>query len=261
MDLLNAKKKLEIKNLYKELDGRAILKGVSFDVHEGEFLSLLGPSGCGKTTILRILTGLVEASSGEIYKDGMEISAVEPSKRGMGIVFQNYALFENMTVLDNVRYALKFHNHLKDRATERAREMIELVGLTDYADKKPAKLSGGQQQRVAIARTLALQPDIILFDEPMSALDVDTRLALRKEIKMLQEKLGTTMIFVTHDQEEAFAMSDRILVMNEGRVCQVDTPHKLLREPATDFVKSFVVDNLRTKMDSMSVYMGDIYEK
>lgn len=261
MDLLKAKKKLVIKDLCKELDGRAILKEVSFDVHEGEFLSLLGPSGCGKTTILRILTGLMEASSGKLYKDGTEISAVEPSKRGMGIVFQNYALFENMTVLDNVRYALKFHNYSKDSATQCAREMIELVGLTEYADKKPAKLSGGQQQRVAIARTLALKPDIILFDEPMSALDVATRLALRREIKALQEKFGTTMIFVTHDQEEAFAMSDRILVMNDGQVCQVDTPHKLLREPTSDFVKSFVVDNLRAKMDSLSEYMGDIYDK
>ena len=261
MEILNAKKKLEIKGLCKILDGREILKKVSFDVYEGEFLSLLGPSGCGKTTILRILIGLLEASEGELVKDGVEISRVEASQRGMGIVFQNYALFENMTVLDNVRYALKFNKDLKPQATEHAMEMIELVGLKEYVHKKPAKLSGGQQQRVAIARTLALKPDIILFDEPMSALDVDTRLALRKEIKELQHKLGTTMIFVTHDQEEAFSMSDRILVMNEGQVCQVDTPHKLLQEPACDFVKSFVVDNLKVKMDSLSEYMGDIYEK
>lgn len=261
MDILNAKKKLEIKKLCKTLDGREILKEVSFDVYEGEFLSLLGPSGCGKTTILRILIGLLEASSGEIAKDGAEISDVESSKRGMGIVFQNYALFENMTVFDNVRYALKFHKELKVQATELAMEMIELVGLKEYIHKKPAKLSGGQQQRVAIARTLALKPDIILFDEPMSALDVDTRLALRRELKELQRKLGTTMIFVTHDQEEAFSMSDRILVMNEGWVCQVDTPQKILQEPACDFVKSFVVDNLKVKMNSLSEYMGDIYEK
>ena len=243
------------------MDGKDILKGVSFDVYEGEFLSLLGPSGCGKTTILRILIGLLEATSGEVYKDGVNITAYAPYQRGMGIVFQNYALFENMTVLDNVRYALKFHANMKAKATERAKEMIELVGLTEHINKKPAQLSGGQQQRVAIARTLALNPDIILFDEPMSALDVDTRLALRREIKELQKKLGTTMIFITHDQEEAFSMSDRIMVMEEGNICQIDTPHNLLQKPENDFVKSFVVDNLKLKMDSLAEYMGDIYEK
>lgn len=261
MDVLNQKKKLQIKNLQKTIEGQEILKSVSFDVYEGEFLSFLGPSGCGKTTILRILVGLLAADGGEIYKDGVEISGVTPSGRGMGIVFQNYALFENMTVLDNVRYALKFHGDLKAQATERAKEMIELVGLTEHLNKKPGQLSGGQQQRVAIARTLALKPDVILFDEPMSALDVDTRLVLRKEIKELQKKLGTTMIFVTHDQEEAFSMSDRIMVMNDGNICQIDTPHNLLQHPADDFVKSFVIDNLKLKLDSMFEYMGDIYEK
>lgn len=261
MDVLNAKKKLEIKNVKKTIEGQEILKTVSFDVYDGEFLSFLGPSGCGKTTILRILVGLLNADSGELYKDGVEISGVAPAGRGMGIVFQNYALFENMTVLDNVRYALKFHADLKPQATERSKEMIELVGLTEHMNKKPAQLSGGQQQRVAIARTLALKPDVILFDEPMSALDVDTRLVLRKEIKELQKKLGTTMIFVTHDQEEAFSMSDRIMVMNDGNICQIDTPHNLLKNPADEFVKSFVIDNLKLKMDSMFEYMGDIYEK
>lgn len=261
MDVLNQKKKLEIKNLQKTIEGQEILKSVSFDVYDGEFLAFLGPSGCGKTTILRILVGLLTADGGEIYKDGVEISGVAPAGRGMGIVFQNYALFENMTVLDNVRYALKFHGNLKEQATERAKEMIELVGLTEHMNKKPGQLSGGQQQRVAIARTLALKPDVILFDEPMSALDVDTRLVLRKEIKELQKKLGTTMIFVTHDQEEAFSMADRIMVMNGGNICQIDTPHKLLRNPADDFVKSFVIDNLKLKLDSMFEYMGDIYEK
>ena len=261
MDVLNVKKKLEIKNIKKTIEGQEILKTVSFDVYDGEFLSFLGPSGCGKTTILRILVGLLHADSGELYKDGVEISGVTPTGRGMGIVFQNYALFENMTVLDNVRYALKFHADLKPQATERAKEMIELVGLTEHMNKKPGQLSGGQQQRVAIARTLALKPDVILFDEPMSALDVDTRLVLRKEIKELQKKLGTTMIFVTHDQEEAFSMSDRIMVMNDGNICQIDTPHNLLQNPADEFVKSFVIDNLKLKMDSMFEYMGDIYEK
>lgn len=261
MGILNNKKKLEVKNLSKIIEEKKILNTVSFDVYDGEFLSILGPSGCGKTTILRILVGLLEATSGEIYKDGVDISSHIPAKRGMGIVFQNYALFENMTVLGNIKYALKFHDNLKANATERAKQMIELVGLTDHINKKPAQLSGGQQQRVAIARTLALKPDIILFDEPMSALDVETRLALRKEIKDLQKKLGTTMIFVTHDQEEAFSMSDRIMVMENGIICQIDTPHNLLKNPNHTFVKSFVIDNLKLKLESMLEYMGDIYEK
>lgn len=261
MDVLNLNKKIEVKNLSKVIDGKQILKEVSFDVYEGEFLSLLGPSGCGKTTILRSLIGLLEPTTGDIYKDGVNITSYAPAQRKMGIVFQNYALFENMTVLQNVKYALKFHKDWKKNASEQAMKMIELVGMQEHINKKPVQLSGGQQQRVAIARTLALNPDVILFDEPMSALDVDTRLALRKEIKELQKKLGTTMIFVTHDQEEAFAMSDRIMVMNEGDICQIAPPHELLKNPANDYVKSFVVDNLRLKMDSMFEYMGDIYEK
>lgn len=261
MDVLNAKLKLEVKNIYKIMDGKDILKSVSFNVHDGEFLSFLGPSGCGKTTILKILTGLIDATEGQVYKDGKEITSMEPAHRGMGIVFQNYALFENMTVLENVKYALKFHKEWKTVAAERAMEMIELVGMQEYVHKKPGQLSGGQQQRVAIARTLALNPDIILFDEPMSALDIDTRLAIRGEIKELQRKLGTTIIFVTHDQEEAFAMSDRIMVMNEGRVCQIGTPFDILENPADDFVKKFVKENLKLKMDSMYKYLGNIYEK
>lgn len=261
MDTLEKKKKLEIKELSKSIDSKAILEAVSFDVYEGEFLSILGPSGCGKTTILRILAGLLEPTSGVVYKEGKDITKVNPSGRGMGIVFQNYALFENMSVLDNVRYALKFHADLKPRATEIANEMIELVGLSEHKKKKPAQMSGGQQQRVAIARTLALHPDIMLFDESMSALDVDTRLSLRREIKEIQKKLGTTMIFVTHDQEEAFAMSDRIMVMNGGKICQIDTPESLLRHPADKFVEKFVRENLKLKMDSLTGYMGDIYEK
>lgn len=261
MGVLNTKVKLEVKNVSKVMDGKDILKPVSFEVYDGEFLSLLGPSGCGKTTILKILTGLLEVTEGQVFKEGKNITSVAPSLRGMGIVFQNYALFENMTVLENVKYALKFHEEWKTVAVKRAMEMIELVGLRECVHKKPGQLSGGQQQRVAIARTLALNPDIILFDEPMSALDMDTRLMLRSEIKELQKKLGTTIIFVTHDQEEAFAMSDRIMVMNAGRVCQIGTPFDILEKPADDFVKKFVKENLKLKMDSMYKYLGNIYEK
>lgn len=255
------KLKLQAKNISKIMGEKEILKSVSFSVYDGEFLSFLGPSGCGKTTILKILVGLLEPTEGQVFKDEKDITLMPPSLRGMGIVFQNYALFENMTVLENVKYALKFHRNWKRMAEERAMEMIELVGLQEHIHKKPVHLSGGQQQRVAIARTLALNPDVILFDEPMSALDINARLALRGEIKEIQKKLGTTMIFVTHDQEEAFALSDRIVIMNEGRVCQIGTPFDILENPIDDFIEKFVKENLKLKMDSMYKYLGNLYEK
>lgn len=173
----------------------------------------------------------------------------------MGIVFQNYALFENMTALQNVAYALKFQKNPKLTAKEakaRAEEMLETVGLADEGGKLPGKLSGGQQQRVAIARTLALSPDIVLLDEPMSALDVANRLSMRQELKRLQSVFGTTMIYVTHDQEEAFALSDRIMIMDKGTVSQLDTPEAIVRAPANGYVQSFVLDNLQAKIDSLS---------
>lgn len=207
---------LKVRDITKKYDGRAALDGVSFDVERGEFLSILGPSGCGKTTLLRILIGLLEPDGGSIELEGTDITRNAPDKRKMGIVFQNYALFENMNVRRNIEYAMRLRPELRAGAAARAQELIEQVGLTEHADKYPANLSGGQQQRVAIARTLALDPAIILFDEPMSALDVATRLSLRRELKSIQQRLGTTMIYITHDQEEAFAMSDRIMVMGNA---------------------------------------------
>lgn len=244
--------KLRIEGLSKSYEGSGVLKEVNFSVYEHEFLSILGPSGCGKTTLLRLLIGLLEPDSGRLYKDGQDITALSPDKRGMGIVFQNYALFENMSVLRNVEYALRFHDIPKAEAREKAMQMLEIVGLEGHADKMPGELSGGQQQRVAIARTLALNPDIILLDEPMSALDVATRLTMRKELKNLQSTFGTTMIYVTHDQEEAFALSDRIMIMDGGEISQLDTPENIVRAPANEYVKSFVLDNLQMKIDSLS---------
>ncbi len=246
---------LQVRNLTHKFDDKTALNNVSFDVMDGEFLAILGPSGCGKTTILRILIGLLEATSGTIMMGDQDITKAPSSKRNMGIVFQNYALFENMTVLQNVQYAMKIKKETKSNATKAAIEMIRRMGLEEHMHKKPSELSGGQQQRVAIARTLVLHPNVILFDEPMSALDVETRLSLRKEIKQIQAEFGTTMIYITHDQEEAFAMADRIMVMEESNLVQIDTPEDIIKKPANDYVRRFVLENLRTKINSLSKYI------
>ena len=252
--------KIVIKNLNKSFGSKQVLKNLNFEIKDGEFISVLGPSGCGKTTLLRILIGLENADSGEILKDGENITNVHPSKRGMGIVFQNYALFENMTVLQNVEYALTHNKEYKSKYTKEEARNIALktlkdVGLEEHINKKPVALSGGQQQRVAIARTLAMNPEIILFDEPMSALDVETRLSLRQEIKDIQKRYGTSMFYITHDQEEAFVMSDRIMVMNNGNIHQLDTPQNIINSPADDYVNQFVLQNLKTKINSLIKYV------
>jgi len=247
---------LEIKNLTKIYNKKTVLNNISFEVNDGEFLSILGPSGCGKTTLLKILIGIEDATSGHIYKKDIDITKLDASKRGMGIVFQNYALFPNMTVLDNVMYALNLK--LKDRvkAKEKSLDMIKMVNMDEHINKYPHELSGGQQQRVAIARTLALEPDIILFDEPMSALDADNRLVLRREIKNIQKKLKTTMIYITHDQEEAFSMSDRVMVMNNGIIEQIDKPNVIYNYPKNDYVKNFVTKHLQEKVSSIEKCTG-----
>ena len=247
--------KLEVQNLKHIFNRQEVLHGLDFTVNDGEFLSILGPSGCGKTTILRILIGLLTPTSGTIIKDGIDITASPASKRNMGIVFQNYALFQNMSVLGNVEYALKFNRELKSRSRVIAKDIIEQVGLREHIDKKPFKLSGGQQQRVAIARTLACNPEIILFDEPMSALDAATRLLLRDEIKRIQKLFHSTMIYITHDQEEAFALSDRIMVMNNGTIQQLDSPESIIANPANVYVQEFVFDNLSRKINSLAKFV------
>ena len=247
--------KLEVQNLIHIFNRQEVLHGLDFTVNDGEFLSILGPSGCGKTTILRILIGLLSPTSGKILKDGNDITALPASKRNMGIVFQNYALFQNMSVLGNVEYALKFNKDYKSHSRSIASDIIEQVGLTEHIHKKPYKLSGGQQQRVAIARTLALKPEIILFDEPMSALDAATRLLLRDEIKRIQKQFSTTMIYITHDQEEAFALSDRIMVMDVGTIQQIDAPESIIVNPANSYIKEFVINNLRLKINSLTKYV------
>ena len=247
---------LEIKNLTKRYRDKVVLNDISFDVKDGEFLSILGPSGCGKTTLLKILIGIEKCNEGVILKNNKNITNIDSSKRGMGIVFQNYALFPNMTVLDNVMYALNLKIKNKDKARKESLRMLELVNMEEHIDKYPHELSGGQQQRVAIARTLTLNPDIILFDEPMSALDADNRLKLRKELKNIQKKFKTTMIYITHDQEEAFSLSDRVMVMNNGNIEQIDIPNVIFNHPKNEYVKNFVTNHLIEKVSSIEKCTG-----
>ncbi len=242
---------IRCEGINKKFKSRTVLEDISFTVKRGEFLSLLGPSGCGKTTMLRILIGIERPSSGRIIKDGADITNYPPKDRNIGIVFQDYSLFPNMDVYHNISYALQSRKMAKEVIDRKVKEIIETVGLEEHIFKKPRQLSGGQQQRVAIARTLVLNPDIILFDEPMSALDAEIKLALRQQLKDIQKKLHITMIYVTHDQEEAFALSDRIMVLHDLRIAQLDTPYNLYHMPADFFVKRFIVDHLDLKVRSI----------
>ncbi len=247
---------LSLQGIQKKYGNKQILENISFDVYEGEFLSLLGSSGCGKTTLLKLLVGIENPTNGAIYKNGTDISSLTPFERKIGIVFQNYALFPNMNVFQNVAFALKSAHIGKEEVEKRVKEMLDMVGLSEHIYKKPRQLSGGQQQRVAIARTLIMQPDIILLDEPMSALDASIRMVLRKLLKEIQKKSNVTMIYVTHDQEEAFAMSDRILILNNGKIEQLDTPSNIYHHPKSEYVRGFIVDQLDEKVDSIRRSIG-----
>ncbi len=216
------------------------LDGLTLHIEPGELVVLLGPSGCGKTTALRILAGLDEATSGTVSVGGRDVSRVPANKRDMGMVFQAYSLFPHLTVLDNVAFGLKMRGKGKGERISRAADMLELVGLAAHTDKYAGELSGGQQQRVALARALAIQPRVLLLDEPLSALDAKVRVQLRDEIRRLQLEIGTTTLFVTHDQEEALAVADRVGVMNQGRLEQLAAPADLYANPATPFVAEFV---------------------
>jgi putative spermidine/putrescine transport system ATP-binding protein len=216
------------------------LDGFSLDVGPGELLALLGPSGCGKTTALRILAGFQEATSGRVFVDGRDVSSLPAQKRGMGMVFQSYSLFPNMTALDNVAFGLRLRKIGSGERRARAMALLEMVQLADRAGRYPHQLSGGQQQRVALARALAIEPQVLLLDEPLSALDAKVRAQLREEIRALQRRLFITTVFVTHDQDEALTMADRVAVMRGGRLEQVGPPAELYRSPETPFVAEFV---------------------
>ena len=250
---------ISCENINKKFKSKTVLEDVSFEIQRGEFLSLLGPSGCGKTTILRMLIGIEKPSSGKIIKDGVDITDTAPKDRNIGIVFQNYSLFPNMDVYHNISYALSSRKLSREDIDRKVKEIVETVGLEEHIYKKPKQLSGGQQQRVAIARTLVLNPDIILFDEPMSALDADIKVVLRAQLKEIQKKLRITMIYVTHDQEEAFALSDRIMVLNDLRIAQLDTPYELYHHPADPFVKRFIVDHLNMKVKSIEDCIKEVH--
>ncbi len=233
------KPKLSVRNLNKYFDGKAVLKDLSFDLMEGEFLSILGPSGCGKTTLLRILIGLESADSGSILKGGKDISSLSSADRGMGIVFQNYALFPNMTVLQNVQYALTLRKETKKDAKQIALKTLEQVGLMDQLHKRPNQLSGGQQQRVAIARALALHPKVLCFDEPTSALDPELTGEVLRVIRDLKDT-GCTMIVVTHEMEFARSVADTVIYMADGVIEEMGPPEQIFSSPKSEKTKAFL---------------------
>ncbi len=231
---------LRLEGVRKDFGSFSALKGIDLDIHQGELICFLGPSGCGKTTLLRIIAGLEVQTAGRIELAGRDISALPPAERDYGIVFQSYALFPNLSVADNVAYGLVNRKVPRAQARARVAELLALVGLPGSEARFPAQLSGGQQQRIALARALATAPGLLLLDEPLSALDAIVRVKLRGEIRSLQRKLGVTTVMVTHDQEEAFAVADRIVVMNQGGIEQVGTALQVYRDPATLFVADFV---------------------
>ncbi len=231
---------LSLEGLHKSFGRTAVVEDFNLDIGKGEFVSLLGPSGCGKTTVLRMVAGFEAPSAGNIRIEGHDITALRPSQRNVGLVFQAYALFPNLSVVQNVAFGLKVARVAQDVIDLRVAEMLEMIGLPKLGQRFPFELSGGQQQRVALARALAVRPRVLLLDEPLSALDAKIRVSLRKEIRDIQRELGITTIFVTHDQEEALSISDRVVVMNQGRAEQIGAPHDVYNRPATKFVANFV---------------------
>ncbi|MGV9768010.1 ABC transporter ATP-binding protein [Microbacterium sp. NPDC003461] len=231
---------VELRCIVKDYGPTRVLHGIDLDIQPGEFVSVLGPSGCGKTTALRVLAGLEQATGGSLLFGGQDVSGTPTNKRDIGMVFQAYSLFPHLKVVDNTAFGLRRRGVGRAQATKRAGDALDLVGLGHLADRFPHQLSGGQQQRVALARALVTEPRVLLLDEPLSALDAKVRVQLRDEIRRIQLRLGTTTVFVTHDQEEALAVSDRIAVMNAGRIEQIGTPEDLYLRPQTPFVAAFV---------------------
>ena len=237
---MESKKIIEFRNIVKNFDGQIVLKGVNLDIYENEFVTLLGPSGCGKTTLLRILGGFLDADEGQVIFDGEEISKKPPYERELNTVFQKYALFPHLNVYENIAFGLKLKKVSKDIIDQKVMKMLKLIGLEGYEKKNTTLLSGGQQQRVAIARALVNEPKVLLLDEPLAALDLKMRKEMQYELKRIQQEVGITFIFVTHDQEEALTMSDKIVVMNNGEIQQVGSPEDIYNEPSNRFVANFI---------------------
>ena len=237
---MEPKKLIEFRDIVKNFDGQIVLKGINLDICENEFVTLLGPSGCGKTTLLRILGGFLEADEGKVIFDGEEISHKPPYERELNTVFQKYALFPHLSVYENIAFGLKIKKMSKDVIDQKVMKMLKLIGLEGYENKNTTLLSGGQQQRVAIARALVNEPKVLLLDEPLAALDLKLRQEMQYELKRIQQEVGITFIFVTHDQEEALTMSDKIVVMKSGEIQQVGTPEEIYNEPANRYVAGFI---------------------
>jgi putative spermidine/putrescine transport system ATP-binding protein len=231
---------LSVQSLCVNYGSQIAVSGISFSAAKGELLTLLGPSGCGKTTVLRSIAGLSTLASGSVLVAGREIAGLPPHRRNIGMVFQSYALFPHLTVFENAAFGLRMRHMRKPDREKRAMGALELVGLADFSSRYPVQLSGGQQQRVALARAIAIEPDILLLDEPLSNLDVNLRAELRQEIRTLQKKLAITTLLVTHDQQEALAISDRIAILNQGRVVEIGTPEALCENPSDAFAASFI---------------------
>ena len=237
---MEKKKLIEFRDIVKNFDGQIVLKGINLDIYENEFVTLLGPSGCGKTTLLRILGGFIDADEGNVIFDGEEISKKPPYQRELNTVFQKYALFPHLSVYENIAFGLKIKKMSKDVIDQKVMKMLKLIGLEGYENKNTTLLSGGQQQRVAIARALVNEPKVLLLDEPLAALDLKLRKEMQYELKRIQQEVGITFIFVTHDQEEALTMSDKIVVMKNGEIQQVGTPEEIYNEPANSYVANFI---------------------
>lgn len=235
--------KIIIKDAVKKYGEKTVIKSVNLEIQDGEFFTLLGPSGCGKTTLLRMIAGFNSIEGGEFYFNDTLINNMDPSKRNIGMVFQNYAVFPNMTVRGNIEFGLKERKVPKDEMDERVEKILDIMKIREYADRKPQNLSGGQQQRVALARAIVIEPDVLLMDEPLSNLDAKLRVDLREEIRRIQKEIGITTVYVTHDQEEAMAVSDRIAVMKDGVIEQCDKPRKIYHKPNNLFVASFIGTN------------------
>lgn len=250
---MSAEPVIEIDHVTKTFGDFVAVNDANFTINRGEFFSMLGPSGCGKTTQLRMIAGFDLPSRGSIRLDGQDVSHTPPYKRDVNTVFQQYALFPHMTVMKNVMFGLTIKGVHKSEATSRAKEMLEIVKLSDFSDRKPVQLSGGQQQRVALARALVNMPKALLLDEPLAALDLKLRQAMQFELKRIQREVGITFVFVTHDQHEALTMSDRIAVMSQGRVEQIGTPEEIYNTPATNFVAGFIGDANLIKGEIKSV--------